>query len=75
MLTLVVFVYSDSSNILTPQIAFVSVTLFEIMRIPMSILPLLIVYIVEVVDKHFYYDHMRIVIKVTVHLNGQKTLI
>ena len=75
MLTLVVFIYSDSSNILTPQIAFVSLTLFEIMRIPMSILPMLIVYIIEVVDKYFYYDHLYIVFKVTVHLNGEETII
>lgn len=48
MLTFMVYVLSDQNNILTPQRAFVSLTLFAIMNMPMSLLPLLIVYIVEV---------------------------
>ncbi|KAL3269849.1 hypothetical protein HHI36_008907 [Cryptolaemus montrouzieri] len=47
MLTFVVFVYSDSTNVLTPEVAFVSITLFSIMRIPMALLPMLIVFCVE----------------------------
>lgn len=48
MITFVIFIYSDSNNVLTPEICFKSLTLFSIMRIPMSMLPLLIVYVVEV---------------------------
>ncbi|RZC38992.1 multidrug resistance-associated protein 1 [Asbolus verrucosus] len=48
LITFAVFVYSDSKNILTPEVAFVSLSLFSIMRMPMSLLPMLIVYFVEV---------------------------
>lgn len=43
-----VYVLVDENNILTAEKAFVSLTLFGIMRIPMSLLPMLIVYAVEV---------------------------
>ncbi|XP_018568571.1 multidrug resistance-associated protein 1 isoform X2 [Anoplophora glabripennis] len=48
LVTFIMFVYSDSSNVLTLELTFKSLTLFAIMRIPMSLLPLLLVYIVEV---------------------------
>lgn len=48
MMTFMVFVLSDEKNVLTPQTAFVSLALFGIMNMPMSLLPMLIVYIVEV---------------------------
>lgn len=54
MLTFTVYVLVDSNNILTPEKVFVSIALFEIMRIPMSLLPLLIVYVIEVF-KYYYY--------------------
>jgi len=41
------FVLESSDNVLTPDIAFVSLTLFNIMRMPMTILPLLIVQFVQ----------------------------
>ncbi|XP_044271383.1 multidrug resistance-associated protein 1 isoform X2 [Tribolium madens] len=47
LITFAVFVYSDSKNILTHEAVFVSITLFGIMRLPMSLLPMLIVYCVE----------------------------
>lgn len=48
MLTFTVYIFVDDNHVLTPQLVFVSIALFEIMRIPMSLLPLLIVYAVEV---------------------------
>nr|XP_008197311.1 PREDICTED: multidrug resistance-associated protein 1 isoform X2 [Tribolium castaneum] len=47
LITFAVFVYIDSNNILTHEVVFVSITLFGIMRLPMSLLPMLIVYCVE----------------------------
>lgn len=48
MLTFTVYLLVDNTHTLTPQRAFVAFTLFDIMRIPMSLLPLLIVYVIEV---------------------------
>lgn len=48
MITYTVFLLSDSTNELTVEVAFVSLSLFSIMRLPMSLLPMLIVYVVEV---------------------------
>ncbi|KAJ8967485.1 hypothetical protein NQ314_002799 [Rhamnusium bicolor] len=48
LVTFIIYIYSDSSNVLTPQIVFKSLTLFAIMRLPMSLLPILLVYVVEV---------------------------
>lgn len=48
MITFMVYVLSDESHVLTPQKAFVALALFGIMSMPMSLLPMLIVYIVEV---------------------------
>lgn len=48
MLTFTVYVLVDENNVITPQAVFVSIALFEVMRIPMSLLPLLIVYVIEV---------------------------
>ncbi|XP_065568544.1 multidrug resistance-associated protein 1-like isoform X2 [Artemia franciscana] len=42
-----VFVLSDPNNILDAQKAFVSLSLFNIMRMPMSILPMMIVAVVQ----------------------------
>lgn len=50
MITFMVFIFSDENNVLTPQITFVSLTLFGIMQMPMSLLPMLIVYVVEVLN-------------------------
>ncbi|XP_068898237.1 multidrug resistance-associated protein 1 isoform X2 [Tenebrio molitor] len=47
LLTFAVFIYSDSNNVMTPSVAFVSLSLFSIMRMPMSLLPMMIVYLVE----------------------------
>ncbi|XP_045474208.1 multidrug resistance-associated protein 1 isoform X6 [Harmonia axyridis] len=47
MLTFAIYIFYDSSNILTVEVAFVSITLFSIMRIPMSLLPMLIVFAME----------------------------
>ena len=42
------FVLMSEDNILTPDIAFVSLTLFNIMRMPMAILPLVIIQFIQV---------------------------
>ncbi|XP_077285786.1 multidrug-Resistance like Protein 1 isoform X3 [Arctopsyche grandis] len=47
ILTLITYCYVDDSNVLTPQKAFVSLTLFNIMYLPINLLPILIVYVVE----------------------------
>lgn len=49
LVTFAVYVLDDN-NVLTPQKAFVSLTLFGIIRMPMSMLPMIIVFIVEVYD-------------------------
>lgn len=48
MLTFAIYLLVDDTHFLTPQKAFVAFALFDIMRIPMSLLPLLIVYVIEV---------------------------
>ncbi|XP_022900245.2 multidrug resistance-associated protein 1 isoform X2 [Onthophagus taurus] len=45
--TFITFNYSSVDNIMTPQVVFVSITLFNIMRIEMLLLPILIVYAIE----------------------------
>lgn len=50
MLTFTVYLLVDDTHTLTPQRAFVAFALFDIMRIPMSLLPLIIVYAVEVLQ-------------------------
>ncbi|XP_030761803.1 multidrug resistance-associated protein 1 isoform X2 [Sitophilus oryzae] len=45
--TFLSFTLSDKSNILTPEKAFKSLTLFGIMGMPMGLLPILLVYTVE----------------------------
>uniref|UniRef100_A0A5S6Q8F7 ABC-type glutathione-S-conjugate transporter n=1 Tax=Trichuris muris TaxID=70415 RepID=A0A5S6Q8F7_TRIMR len=41
------YVLIDSSHHLTPQVAFVSLALFNLLRFPMTMLPMLIVYIMQ----------------------------
>ncbi|CDW52939.1 ABC membrane and ABC tran domain containing prote in [Trichuris trichiura] len=41
------YVLIDSSNRLTPEVAFVSLALFNLLRFPMTMLPMLIVYIMQ----------------------------
>ncbi|KAL1498078.1 hypothetical protein ABEB36_008934 [Hypothenemus hampei] len=45
--TLLSYIFSDKSNILTPEIMFKSLSLFAIMSMPMGLLPLLLVYTME----------------------------
>ena len=47
LVTFGTYVLIDSKNILDSRKAFVSLTLFNIMRMPMSILPMIVVFIVE----------------------------
>ena len=42
VITFSVYVLVDSSNVLDAQKAFTSITLFNILRVPMSMLPMLI---------------------------------
>lgn len=41
------FVLSDPANVLTPQIAFVSLTLFNMLRFPMTMLPAVITSLIQ----------------------------
>ncbi|XP_055613859.1 multidrug resistance-associated protein 1-like isoform X4 [Uranotaenia lowii] len=47
LITFAVHVLSDEKNVLTPVKAFVCLTLFDILKLPLVLLPMLIVYIVE----------------------------
>lgn len=47
-LTFAVYVLSSDENVLTPQKAFVALSLFEIMDAPMGLLPMVVVYAIEV---------------------------
>lgn len=42
------YVYTGEDHVLTAEKAFVCLTLFDIIRMPLAMLPLLIVYMVEV---------------------------
>jgi hypothetical protein len=44
---------SSEENVLTPTRAFVALTLFDMIRMPLALLPLLIVYIIEVKRKKY----------------------
>ncbi len=46
--TFAVYVLSDSSHVLTPTTAFVSLSLFNILRFPMTHLPMLLNILVQV---------------------------
>lgn len=48
MLTLATFYYADEHNVLTPQKAFVSLSLFNIMYLPINLLPILVASVIEV---------------------------
>jgi hypothetical protein len=48
IITFTTFIMSSDDNVLTPEIAFVCLTLFDIIRLPLAMLPLLIVYMAEV---------------------------
>jgi ATP-binding cassette, subfamily C (CFTR/MRP), member 1 len=41
------FVLVDENNVLTPQIAFVSLTLFNILRFPMAMFPMMITFVMQ----------------------------
>lgn len=47
-MTFTTYVCSGEDHVLTPEKAFVCLALFDIMKLPLAVLPLLIVYIVEV---------------------------
>lgn len=51
LVTFTTYIYTGDDHYLTPEKAFVSLALFDIMKYPLAVLPLLIVYIVEVKDK------------------------
>lgn len=48
-MTFTSYVLASDENVLTPTKAFVALVLFDIMKMPLALLPLLIVYIVEVI--------------------------
>ncbi|CAD7079877.1 unnamed protein product [Hermetia illucens] len=48
LVTFTTYIYTGDDHYLTPEKAFVSLALFDIMKYPLAVLPLLIVYIVEV---------------------------
>ncbi|CAH0555481.1 unnamed protein product [Brassicogethes aeneus] len=45
--TFVVYIYSDPTNTLTTEMCFKALTLFSILRLPMSLLPMFLVYAIE----------------------------
>ncbi|XP_037921935.1 multidrug resistance-associated protein 1 isoform X7 [Hermetia illucens] len=47
LVTFTTYIYTGDDHYLTPEKAFVSLALFDIMKYPLAVLPLLIVYIVE----------------------------
>lgn len=49
-----VYVLSDPSHVLTPTTAFVSLSLFNILRFPMTMLPMLITFMVQVNQEIFF---------------------
>lgn len=48
LITFTVYLLSDDSHVLTPVTAFVCLTLFDILKLPLVLLPMLVVYIVQV---------------------------
>jgi hypothetical protein len=48
IITFATYVMSDETHVLTPTRAFVCLTLFDMIRMPLALLPLLIVYMIEV---------------------------
>lgn len=48
LITFFTYVYTGDDHVLTAEKAFVALTLFDIIRMPLAMLPLLIVYMVEV---------------------------
>lgn len=50
LITFAAYVYSDDAHVLTAEKAFVCLTLFDIIRLPLVMLPLITVYMVEVID-------------------------
>lgn len=48
MITFMTFVLSSEENVLTAEKAFVCLTLFDIIKMPLALLPMLIVYMLEV---------------------------
>lgn len=52
------FVLSDDKNVLTAEIAFASLALFDIIKMPLALLPLLIVYMLEVNLKTFFIENL-----------------
>lgn len=48
IVTFITYVYSGDDHVLTAEKAFVCLTLFDIIKMPLAMLPLLIVYMLEV---------------------------
>lgn len=48
LVTFFTYIYTGDDHVLTAERAFVCLTLFDIIRMPLAMLPLLIVYAIEV---------------------------
>lgn len=59
--TFAVYVLTDESHVLDAQKAFVSLALFNILRFPLNMLPMVISSMVQVCDSsnHFSYSYIR----------------
>lgn len=55
LVTFATFVLVDEKNVLDATTAFVSLSLFNILRFPLSMLPMMISNMVQVSDTNFYY--------------------
>lgn len=49
IVTFTCYIYSGEDHVLTPEVAFVCLTLFDIIKMPLALLPMLIVYMVQVI--------------------------
>lgn len=70
LVTFFTYVYTGDDHILTAEKAFVCLTLFDIIRMPLAMLPLLIVYMIEV--KYFELNAPFIHTKREYHASKQR---
>lgn len=60
LVTFATYVYSGDDHVLSAEKAFVCLSLFDIIRLPLALLPLLIVYMVEVPVDSILYIFIRL---------------
>lgn len=68
MLTFACYVLINGSNTLTPGKVFVSIALFDIMRVPLGLLPLIIVFTAQVRPQKFLHQLATVPFGSIIHL-------